>query len=193
VTSSNTTAGFATTGTGLGPRAIDYVLGIVKTYTTRVGGGPFPTELHDATGEYLQRVGHEFGAVTGRRRRCGWLDAIALRRSLINSSVSGLCLTKLDVLDALDEIKICVGYKSGGRLLQEPPLSTEEFAAVEAVYETLPGWRASTVGITERAQLPENARRYLDRIAALVDTPIDVISTGPDRAQTIVLRHPFDN
>ncbi len=192
VTSSNTTAGFATTGTGLGPRAIDYVLGIVKAYATRVGGGPFPTELHDSTGEYLQRVGHEFGAVTGRRRRCGWLDAVALRRSLINSSVSGLCLTKLDVLDALDEIKICVSYKSAGKLIDKPPLSTEEFAAVEAVYETLPGWQASTVGITERERLPENARRYLERIAALVETPIDVISTGPDRAQTIVLRHPFD-
>ena len=192
VTSSNTTAGFATTGTGLGPRAIDYVLGIVKTYTTRVGGGPFPTELHDSTGEYLQRVGHEFGAVTGRRRRCGWLDAVALRRSLINSSVSGLCMTKLDVLDALDEIKICVSYKSGGKLIDKPPFSTAEFAAVEAVYETLPGWQASTVGITERERLPENARRYLERIAALVETPIDVISTGPDRAQTIVLHHPFD-
>jgi adenylosuccinate synthase len=193
VTSSNTTAGFATTGTGLGPRAIDYVLGIVKTYSTRVGGGPFPTELHDSTGEYLQRVGHEVGAVTGRRRRCGWLDAVALRRSLINSSVSGLCLTKLDVLDALDEIRICVGYQSGGKLIDKPPFSTEEFAAVEPVYETLPGWQASTVGVTERERLPENARRYLDRIAALVETPIDVISTGPDRAQTIVLRHPFDH
>jgi adenylosuccinate synthase len=192
VTSSNTTAGFATTGTGLGPRAIDYVLGIVKAYTTRVGGGPFPTELQDETGEYLQRVGHEFGAVTGRRRRCGWLDAVALRRSLINSSVSGLCVTKLDVLDGLDELRICVGYKSGGRFLEQYPLSTEEFAAAEPVYETLPGWKTSTVGITERARLPENARRYLDRIVQLVETPIDVISTGPDRAQTIVLHHPFD-
>ncbi len=193
VTSSNTTAGFASTGTGLGPRSIDYVLGIVKAYTTRVGGGPFPTELHDATGEYLQRVGHEFGAVTGRRRRCGWLDVVALRRSLINSSVSGLCVTKLDVLDGLDHIKICVGYRSGAAVMDVPPFSTEEFATVEPVYETLPGWNASTVGVTERARLPAAARSYLDRIAELVATPIDVISTGPDRAQTILLRHPFDS
>jgi adenylosuccinate synthase len=193
VTSSNTTAAFAATGTGLGPRAIDYVLGIVKAYATRVGGGPFPTELHDATGEYLQKVGHEFGAVTGRRRRCGWLDAVALRRSLINSSVSGLCITKLDVLDGLDEIRICHAYRLGGRVLDRPPLSTEEFAAVEPVYETLPGWKSSTVGITDRADLPAAARRYLDRVTELVATPIDVISTGPDRAQTIVIRHPFDS
>jgi adenylosuccinate synthase len=192
VTSSNTTAGYAATGTGLGPRSIDYVLGIVKAYATRVGGGPFPTELHDPTGEYLQRVGKEFGAVTGRRRRCGWLDAVALRRSLINSSVSGLCITKLDVLDGLDEIKVCVSYRCGGRIIESPPLSTEEFAACEPVFETLPGWKTSTVGITESERLPENARRYLDRMSQLVDTPIDVISTGPDRAQTIVLRHPFD-
>src|SRR5690348_730228 len=139
VTSSNTTAGFAGTGTGVGPRAFDYVLGIVKAYTTRVGAGPFPTELFDEYGEHLSRVGHEFGAVTGRKRRCGWFDAVALRRSIINSSVSGLCLTKLDVLDGLDTLQICVGYKSNGLVSKEPPLFADAFAEVAPVYEEMPG------------------------------------------------------
>jgi adenylosuccinate synthase len=191
VTSSNTTAGFAGTGTGIGPRNFDYVLGIVKAYTTRVGAGPFPTELFDETGEYLQRVGHEFGAVTGRRRRCGWFDAVALRRSIVHSSVSGLCITKLDVLDGLDTIRVCTGYRIDGELHAEPPLLSDEFGDVEAVYEELPGWRESTVGVTEFERLPAAARSYLERIEALVGVPIDVISTGPDRDQTIVLRHPF--
>jgi adenylosuccinate synthase len=191
VTSSNTTAGYAGTGTGLGPRNFDYVLGIVKAYTTRVGAGPFPTELFDANGEYLQRVGHEFGAVTGRRRRCGWFDAVALRRSIIHSSVTGLCMTKLDVLDGLDTIRVCVGYRRGGELLAEPPMTVDAFAEVEPVYEDLPGWKESTVGVTRVEALPANARAYLARIEALAGIPIDVISTGADRDHTIVLRHPF--
>ena len=191
VTSSNTTAGFAGTGTGLGPRAFDAVLGVVKAYTTRVGAGPFPTELFDEYGEHLSRVGHEFGSVTGRRRRCGWFDSVTLRRAIVNSSVSGLCITKLDVLDGLETIRICVGYRLNGALTPEPPLSVEGYADVEPVYEELPGWRESTVGITAYEALPGNARRYLERLAQLVAIPIDMISTGPDREQTIVLRHPF--
>ena len=191
VTSSNTTAGFAGTGTGLGPRAFDAVLGIVKAYTTRVGAGPFPTELFDEYGEHLSRVGHEFGSVTGRRRRCGWFDSVALRRSIVNSSVSGLCITKLDVLDGLDTIRICVGYRINGVVTPEPPMSVEGYAEVQPVYEELPGWRESTVGITSYEALPANARAYLERLARLVDVPVDMISTGPDREQTIVLQHPF--
>jgi adenylosuccinate synthase len=192
VTSSNTSAAFAGTGTGLGPLAIDAVLGIVKAYTTRVGGGPFPTELQDATGEHLQRVGNEFGAVTGRRRRCGWFDAVALRRAVINSSVTGLCLTKLDVLDGLEKIRLCTGYRIDGRVSADPPLHTAAYAKVEPVYEDLPGWSSSTVGITDYAALPPNALRYIERVQECVGVPIDVISTGPGREQTIVLQHPFD-
>jgi adenylosuccinate synthase len=191
VTSSNTTAGFAGTGTGLGPRHFDYVLGIVKSYTTRVGAGPFPTELFDETGEYLQRVGKEFGAVTGRRRRCGWFDAVALRRSVIHSSISGLCMTKLDVLDGLDAIRLCVGYRAAGEVSDVPPLLVEGFGEVEPVYEEMPGWKGSTFGVTCEEDLPVEARRYLARIEELVGVPIDVISTGPDRDQTILRRHPF--
>jgi len=192
VTSSNTTAGFAATGTGLGPRVFDAVLGIVKAYTTRVGAGPFPTELFDGYGEHLSRVGHEFGSVTGRRRRCGWFDSVALRRSIVHSSVSGLCITKLDVLDGLDTIRVCIGYRAGGQMMAEPPLSIEGYAGLEPVYEELPGWQESTVGLRDYAALPVNARKYLERLQALVEVPVDVISTGPDREQTIVLRHPFD-
>jgi len=191
VTSSNTTAGFAGTGTGLGPRAFDGVLGIVKAYTTRVGAGPFPTELFDEYGEHLSRVGHEFGSVTGRRRRCGWFDSVALKRAIVNSSVSGLCITKLDVLDGLDLIRVCVGYRSQGVVSPEPPLSIEGYADIDPVYEELPGWSESTVGITDYQQLPGNARRYLERLQTLVDVPLDMISTGPERAETIVMRHPF--
>jgi adenylosuccinate synthase len=192
VTSSNTTAGFAGTGTGIGPRSFDYVLGIVKAYTTRVGAGPFPTELFDEYGDHLSRVGHEFGAVTGRKRRCGWFDAVALRRSIIHSSVSGLCLTKLDVLDGLDSLQICVGYKSDGKVSKEPPMYADAFADVEPVYEEMPGWNESTIGVTSYDALPGNARAYLERLQELAGVPIDIISTGPDRDQTIVLRHPFD-
>ena len=197
VTSSNTTGGFAGTGTGIGPRNFDYVLGIVKAYTTRVGAGPFPTELFDEYGEHLSRVGHEFGAVTGRKRRCGWFDAVALRRSIINSSVSGLCLTKLDVLDGLDTLQICVGYRlskdaGDGTVTQEPPLFADAFAEVAPVYEEMPGWKESTIGVTAYDGLPKNARAYLERLQQLSGVPIDIISTGPGREQTIVLRHPFD-
>jgi adenylosuccinate synthase len=192
VTSSNTTGGFAATGTGVGPRSFDYVLGIVKAYTTRVGAGPFPTELFDEYGEHLSRVGHEFGAVTGRKRRCGWFDAVALRRSIINSSVSGLCLTKLDVLDGLETLQICVGYQSNGQVTRQPPMFADAFADVEPVYEEMPGWKESTIGITDHGALPKNAQNYLARLQELAGVPIDIISTGPDREQTIVLRHPFD-
>ncbi len=192
VTSSNTTAGGAATGTGIGPRMFDVVLGIVKAYTTRVGAGPFPTELFDEYGEHLSRVGHEFGAVTGRRRRCGWFDAVALRRSILNSSVSSLCMTKLDVLDGLDVIRVCVGYRIGGKAYSEPPFVPEAGVEVEPVYEEHPGWKESTIGVTDLSALPANARAYLKRIEALVGVPLDLISTGPDRSQTIILRHPFD-
>jgi adenylosuccinate synthase len=191
VTSSNTTAGFAGTGTGLGPRAFDSVLGIVKAYTTRVGAGPFPTELFDQYGEHLSRVGHEFGSVTGRRRRCGWFDSVALRRAVVHSSVSCLCITKLDVLDGLDTIRICVGYRANGEVSPDSPVNIEGYSAIEPVYEELPGWDESTVGLTAYEALPANARRYLERLQVLVNAPIDMISTGADREQTIVLRHPF--
>ena len=192
VTSSNTTAGGAATGTGLGPRRLDAVLGIVKAYATRVGAGPFPTELFDESGEHLSRVGHEFGSVTGRRRRCGWFDAVALRRSIVHNSCSALCVTKLDVLDALDTIRVCVGYRSGGVVSATPPLLPGNFADCEAVYEELPGWKESTVGVTRYAILPDNARRYLERLQELVGVPVTLISTGPDREQTIILKSPFD-
>ncbi|HEY2684499.1 MAG TPA: adenylosuccinate synthase [Steroidobacteraceae bacterium] len=191
VTSSTTTAGGAAAGSGIGPRRLHEVLGIVKAYATRVGGGPFPTELFDEYGEHLSRVGHEFGAVTGRPRRCGWFDAVALRRSIVHSSCSLLCVTKLDVLDGVDPIKVCVGYRIDGKISSTPPLLAADFAECEAVYEELPGWKESSVGITEYARLPENARKYLDRLQALVGVPISIVSTGPDREQTIIRQHPF--
>ena len=191
VTSSTTTAGGAAAGTGLGPRRLHEVLGIVKAYATRVGAGPFPTELFDEFGEHLSRVGHEFGAVTGRRRRCGWFDAVALRRSIVHSSCSMLCVTKLDVLDGLDTIKICVGYKIDGRESQTPPLLASNFADCEAIYEDMPGWKECSVGVTKYQELPQNAKAYLDRLQALVGVPITIISTGPDREQTIIRQNPF--
>jgi adenylosuccinate synthase len=191
VTSSTTSAGGAAPGTGLGPRRFHEVLGIVKAYTTRVGGGPFPTELFDEYGEHLSKVGHEFGSVTGRQRRCGWFDAVALRRSIVNSSCSSLCVTKLDVLDGLDTIRVCVGYKIDGTLTTTPPLLCDQFGNCEAVYEDLSGWKESTIGKTRYEDLPVNARRYLERLQALLDVPIDIISTGPDRNETIFRKHPF--
>ena len=191
VTSSNTTAGGAATGTGLGPRYLDYILGITKAYTTRVGGGPFPTELHDAIGTHLAQRGHEFGATTGRPRRCGWLDGVALRRAIQNNSISGLCVTKLDVLDGLDSIRLCTGYRSDSQILSVPPIGAEAFARCGPIYEELPGWRDSTAGLRNYQDLPDNARRYLRRIEELVEVPVDIISTGPDRADTIILRDPF--
>ena len=192
VTSSNTVAAAASTGTGIGPRNLDYILGIVKAYTTRVGAGPFPTELFDAHGAHLARVGAEFGSTTGRPRRCGWFDAVALRRSIINSSVSGLCVTKLDVLDELETIQICVGYEIDGEAIPGLPVVVDRFAECTPVYEEWPGWQASTVGVTRHADLPSNARAYLARIEELAAVPIDIISTGPDREQTIIKRHPFE-
>jgi len=192
VTSSNTTAGGACTGAGVGPRAIDHVLGIVKAYTTRVGAGPFPTELFDEMGEHLARVGHEFGSVTGRARRCGWFDAVALRRSIALNSVSGLCITKLDVLDDIDTIRICTGYRVGDEIVDTPPLAADQYDDCKPVYEDMPGWQCSTVGVTRYDELPPNARAYLDRLQVVVGVPIEIISTGPDRAETIVLRHPFE-
>ncbi|MCB1770375.1 MAG: adenylosuccinate synthase [Candidatus Competibacteraceae bacterium] len=191
VTSSNTTTGGASTGTGLGPRYLNYVLGITKAYTTRVGGGPFPTELFDETGNYLAERGHEFGSTTGRRRRCGWFDAVALRRSILNNSVSGLCVTKLDVLDGLDYVRLCIGYQCGSERLDHAPLGAEALAGCEPIYEEMPGWPDSTVGVRQYENLPVNAQAYLRRLEELIDTPIDLISTGPDRADTIVLRDPF--
>ena len=192
VTSSNTVAAAASTGTGIGPRDLDYVLGIVKAYTTRVGAGPFPTELFDDLGEHLARVGAEFGATTGRPRRVGWFDAVALRRSIVNSSVSGLCVTKLDVLDELETIRICVGYEIDGEPISGPPIIVDRFAECEPVYEELPGWQSSTVGVTDYGDLPANARNYLQRIEELAGVPVDIISTGPDREQTIIKQHPFE-
>jgi adenylosuccinate synthase len=192
VTSSNTTAGNAATGTGIGPRAIHFVLGVLKAYTTRVGSGPFPTELFDEYGEHLSRVGHEFGAVTGRRRRTGWFDAVALRRAILHNSVCGLCVTKLDVLDGLDTIRLCVGYKTRGAVSDEPPLLSDSYADCEPVYEDLPGWKESTAGARNYEDLPGNARRYLERIEALSGVSLDMVSTGADREHTIVRRHPFD-
>ena len=192
VTSSNTIAGEAAVGTGLGPRDIHAVLGIVKAYTTRVGAGPFPTELFDEMGEHLSRVGHEFGAVTGRPRRCGWFDAVALRRAVLHNSISSLGVTKLDVLDGLDTIRICTGYRIDGEIREHPPLLPHRYAEVVPVYESLPGWNEPTAGIIEFARLPENARRYLARMEELSGVPMDIVSTGADRAETIVLRHPFD-
>ncbi len=193
VTSSNTTAGGAASGSGVGPRDLDYVLGIVKAYTTRVGAGPFPTELFDDDGRYLGEKGHEFGATTGRQRRCGWLDTVALRRSLAINSVTGICITKLDVLDGLSTLKICTAYELDGRQVDVPPVGADGFEKCKPLYIELPGWSESTVGARRMQDLPENARNYLKKVEELTETPIDVISTGPDRTQTIVLRHPFDS
>ncbi|QWF72105.1 adenylosuccinate synthase [Methylomonas paludis] len=191
VTSSNTTAGGAATGTGIGPLAIDYVLGITKAYSTRVGNGPFPTELHDAYGDHLGVKGHEFGATTGRKRRCGWFDAVSMRKSAQLNSLSGICLTKLDVLDGLDKIGICTAYRINGALTSTAPLGADQYAACEAVIEELPGWSSSTAGITDYAALPENAKAYIARIEALVGVKVTILSTGPDRNETIVLESPF--
>ena len=192
VTSSNTTVGGAATGTGMGPAPIDCVLGIVKAYATRVGAGPFPTELFDDMGRHLAHVGTEFGATTGRPRRCGWFDAVALRRAVFTNSLTGLCVTKLDVLDGLEEVNICTGYRLDGALLETPPLLMERYGECEPVYEHMPGWRQPTSGITAFADLPDAARGYLRRIEEIVDTPVDIVSTGPGREAVIVRRHPFD-
>jgi adenylosuccinate synthase len=191
VTSSNTTAGGAATGTGVGPNTLDYVLGIAKAYATRVGGGPFPTELQDATGKHLAQQGNEFGATTGRPRRCGWLDMVALRRSIQINGINGLCITKLDVMDDLETVKICVGYRIDGDEVRVLPSAAEELQKCEPVYESLPGWRTSTVGMRGFPELPPAAQRYLQRIEELSETPITIVSTGADRRDTIVRTHPF--
>ncbi len=191
VTSSNTTAGGAATGTGFGPRYFDYILGITKAYTTRVGAGPFPTELHDDIGKHIAKVGNEFGATTGRPRRCGWFDAVALRRSAQINSLSGMCITKLDVLDDLETIKICHSYELNGKTVEIPPIGAEAFDECVPVYEEHQGWKSTTVGVTKYDELPELARRYLDRLAELTGVPVAIISTGPDRNETIILENPF--
>jgi adenylosuccinate synthase len=198
VTSSNTTAGGTATGSGFGPLYLDYVLGITKAYTTRVGAGPFPTELPydaaadqgDAIGKHLGTIGHEFGATTGRQRRCGWFDAVAVRKAIQINSVSGLCLTKLDVLDGLKTVKICTAYHdAAGKTVS--PQHSDDYAGIVPVYEDMPGWNESTIGAKTLDELPQTARNYIKRLEELTGAQIDIISTGPDRIETIVLRHAF--
>ncbi len=200
VTSSNTTSGGAVTGSGVGVTDIDYVVGIVKAYTTRVGGGPFPTELvydveadkGDAIGKVLGTIGHEFGATTGRQRRCGWLDMVTLNRSFKLNAVTGICLTKLDVLDSLDVIKICVAYQLNGEQITTPPYDAQGYADAKPVYIEMPGWKTSTVGIDSFDSLPQQAQDYIRKIEVLSGLPVDILSTGPDRDETLILNHPFD-
>ena len=193
VTSSNCVAGNAAAGSGVGPNMLHYVLGITKAYTTRVGSGPFPSELptDQGVGKHLSAVGHEFGTVTGRARRCGWFDAALLKRSVQINGVSGMCLTKLDVLDGLETLKLCTGYKLNGKIVDIFPVGAEEAAACEPIYEEMPGWKDVTVGVQSMAALPAAAQAYVRRIEELVGVPVDMVSTGPDREETIVLRHPF--
>jgi len=195
VTSSNCVAGNAAAGAGVGPDMLHYILGITKAYTTRVGSGPFPTELDIDTagsvGHHLSTVGQERGTVTGRARRCGWLDAAALKRSIIINGISGLCITKLDVLDGLPEINVCVGYDLDGRRIDILPLDADDIVACKPIYETFPGWSGTTAGLTQWDQLPKNARAYLERVQEFIGAPIDMVSTGPDRDHTILLRHPY--
>jgi adenylosuccinate synthase len=193
VTSSNTTAGGTATGSGYGPLYLDYVLGITKAYTTRVGSGPFPTELFDEIGTHLSTVGMERGATTGRARRCGWFDAAAVKLAIRINSVSGICLTKLDVLDGLKSIKVCVAYESEGEDIGSASMTVDRYEKLKPVYVELPGWSESTVGARSLAELPENARAYIRFIEQQIDAPVDIISTGPDRDETIILRHPFSD
>ncbi|MGX9936807.1 adenylosuccinate synthase [Advenella kashmirensis] len=191
VTSSNCIAGAASAGAGVGPQRLNYVLGITKAYTTRVGSGPFPTELMDEVGARIAKVGNEFGAVTGRPRRCGWFDGAALKRSVIINGISGLCVTKLDVLDGLESIGLCTGYMLDGKKIDLLPYGYKAVERAEPILETMPGWSDSTVGVKEYDKLPENARRFLTRIEEICEVPVDIISTGPDRMETILRRHPF--
>lgn len=192
VTSSNCLAGQASAGAGVGPNALHYVLGITKAYATRVGSGPFPTELENDVGQRLRDRGHEYGSVTGRPRRCGWFDAAALKRAAQINGLSGLCITKLDVLDGLSELKVCTGYKLDGKVLDILPYGADSIARCEPIYETHPGWHDSTLGIQDFAALPVNAQKYLRRLEELVGTRVALVSTGPDRNETIVLHHPFE-
>jgi len=191
VTSSNTTAGGASTGSGVGPSYFSYMLGITKAYATRVGSGPFPTELNDDTGKHLAKVGSEFGATTGRARRCGWLDAVLLKRAIFANSITGICLTKLDVLDDLDEIKICTGYEYDRKVINNPPLSIEEFNRCEPFYESVQGWKCKTAGIKNYDLLPDLAKAYIKRIEEITGTNVDMISTGPGRDEIIIRKNPF--
>lgn len=191
VTSSNTSSGSAASGSGVGPNAFDEILGIVKAYTTRVGAGPFPTELSCAVGQHLGEKGHEFGATTGRERRCGWFDAVLMRRSRQVNGLTTLCLTKLDVLDGLDELKICTSYRYDEQELSVAPVGADALDKCEPVYETMPGWQEKTQGIKELSELPQAAQDYVARLAELVEVPIDIVSTGPDRAETIVIKDPY--
>jgi len=191
VTSSNTVAAAAAVGAGVGPQRLNYVLGITKAYATRVGSGPFPTELTEDTGECLRQRGQEFGSVTGRPRRCGWFDAAALRRSVQLNGVTGLCITKLDVLDGLPTVRLCTGYRYEGRAVDILPFGADAVARCEPVYQDFAGWKESTLGVRAWSDLPGGARSYLNRLSELAGVPIDLISTGPERDQTIVLRHPF--
>jgi len=191
VTSSNTVSGTAASGSGLGPSAAGFVLGIVKAYTTRVGSGPFPTELEDETGQRLGERGHEFGTVTGRKRRCGWFDAVIVRQSCAVSGVTGIALTKLDVLDGFDRIKICTGYRLNGKVYDYLPAHAAEQAAVEPIYEEMPGWQETTAGARSWADLPAQAIKYITRVQELIETPIALVSTSPQREDTILVRDPF--
>jgi adenylosuccinate synthase len=193
VTSSNTTVGGVATGAGFGPLNLDYVLGIVKAYTTRVGAGPFPTELDCEVGQHLGIKGHEFGATTGRKRRTGWFDAVAMKRAVQINSITGFCLTKLDVLDGLESLQICTGYKDAqGNISDVPPMAADGYDLIEPVYEEMPGWSEVSYGVTEYDKLPQAAKNYIARLQELTGVPIDIISTGPDRNETIVIRHPFE-
>ena len=191
VTSSNTIAGQAAVGSGMGMKAIDHVVGVVKAYTTRVGSGPFPTELFDETGDLIRSEGHEFGTVTGRPRRTGWFDAVLVRQAIKVSGVHGLAVMKLDVLDKLDELKICVGYEYKGKRLDTYPMGLNAQAEVKPVYETMAGWKSSTFGIREFDKLPENAKKYIHRLEELLDVPVDVVSTSPEREDVIIVRDPY--
>lgn len=191
VTSSNTTAGGAATGSGVGPLDLHYVLGITKAYSTRVGNGPFPTELFDEVGKYLGEKGQEFGATTGRRRRCGWFDAVSMRKSAQLNSLSGICLTKLDVLDGLEKVGICTAYRLDGEVTETAPMGADQYAACHPIIEEMPGWSETTAGITDYRQLPEKAQAYISRIEELIGVKVAILSTGPDRDETIMLENPF--
>lgn len=191
VTSSNTVSGTAASGSGLGPSAVGFVLGIAKAYTTRVGSGPFPTELDDETGQRLGERGHEFGTVTGRKRRCGWFDAVLVRQSSAVSGVTGIALTKLDVLDGFDKIRICTGYRLRGKVLDYYPSHAADQAAVEPIYEEMDGWQESTAGARSYADLPAQAIKYIQRVQELIEAPIALVSTSPEREDTILIRDPF--
>ena len=194
VTSSNTTVGGVATGSGFGPCHLDYVLGIMKAYTTRVGAGPFPTELDNEIGEHIGTKGHEFGATTGRKRRPGWLDIVAMRRAVQINSITGLCITKLDVLDGLEEVGLCVGYRyPDGRVADVPPMAAEDYECVKPIYEYMSGWKESTFGVVDYDALPQAAKLYIKRIEELLKISIDMVSTGPDRKETMILRHPFES